>query len=165
MTRFAVLFAAGVFLIPAAGCDTGSGGGPTTPSPAEQRRTDTRPDRQGVAQTRSRGRKRPGRLPIPTARRTTVEADSFPFAVRPVRIRVPAVRRRRRFGACREAPDRIAPQWVITRRFSKVNVLAPCGVATAGTNGRGGPTEVPAAAGRGLAVAGGGGPIEIMSLP
>ena len=35
MTRFAVLFAAGVFLITAAGCeDTGGGGGPTTPSPA-----------------------------------------------------------------------------------------------------------------------------------
>jgi hypothetical protein len=35
MKRFAVLFAAGVFLIPAAGCeDKGGGGGPTTPSPA-----------------------------------------------------------------------------------------------------------------------------------
>ncbi len=42
MKRFAVLFAAGVFLIPAAGCeDNGGGGGPTTPSPAATTSTPT----------------------------------------------------------------------------------------------------------------------------
>ena len=42
MKRFAVLLAAGVFLIPAAGCeDSGGGGGPTTSSPAATTTTPT----------------------------------------------------------------------------------------------------------------------------
>ena len=40
MKRFAVLFAAGVFLIPAAGCED-TGGGTTTPSPAATTTTPT----------------------------------------------------------------------------------------------------------------------------
>ena len=51
MKRFAVLFAAGVFLIPAAGCeDTGGGGGDHAVPRGNDDDTHTRPDPEGAVQ-------------------------------------------------------------------------------------------------------------------